>query len=1031
DYTHRVICMTEREKFEVPIRAIGPRAILDFPDELHFSLCPVKCLTQKTLLVRNIGKGDAKFQLSTEKPFSVEPSVGTLTVGESMQVTVDFLPKTTGDHSQQLLLHYNTGEDVYISLYGASTDINVRLEKNSLWVEKTYIFMANQRTVSILNRSDSIVHFQWKGFASEEEEEKHRIRACSELQQEENNEMEQFLTECDADPTLRDRLTVLSRTFQYRRKQLNLDSLAFSDQHIIIEPQEGDVWPNCTAEISIIFKPQEARLYQHTIYCDVTGRESRLPLRIKGEGIGPKLQFNFDLLDIGNVFIGSKHSYEVLVGNKGLIDAPYKLMPPTTAMGLCFSFIPPEGIVPPGACHALEVHFSSDKLGTFSEEFYFTVLGNPQPLILTFRGCVMGPTFHFDIPELNFGEVSFGFRHTLTCLLTNTSLVPMSFHLRIPGDGMRRDSVTSTEQVTELDRNDWKLENRASERSREFRVTPSSGTVRAQSQMHIKVTLCSNTVQQYSLALVVDVDGVGEEVLALPIKANCVVPEVHLESSMLQFHDCFIGYPYEQPIRLINDTNLPACYGLLSQECEDNPPLLYSTTHPRGVIQPYSTEQIPLVLQAKTVGKLQVTAIIAILGQKNLMKLLLCCIGKGPTVSLSATELHFGNIPVLTDIPRTLQLFNQSPIPARFFTQMAKSNSLWRVEPAEGEIPPEGQLQMTLVAHLDDTLPFQDKLQLVIRDSQTHTIPLWATGKGTTIVTDQPFAPHLDLGTHFSSGPCQYHFRIINKGQRLHKLIWTTEGFPHFRHRGTLITKQKTLTISREDKFKSPVAPATLAEPVFSLTPVWLELGPGQSADMLLEASSDTPKVARERLVCHAFLENQNLKEHIMTADITCQFIAPVLNISPQQINFYVEKVPCMSLVPLYERLYLKNVSKLPLSLELTVPEPFGLSDCTSDDSFTSSKSLVMGNDAKADLWVRFDPSYNLDFVSYVAEEVLEVSYSEHPQRDTVALRGEVHFPNLHLSRQELDFGCVPNGREVQERFIMTNPSPFPVYYKW
>lgn len=42
-----------------------------------------------------------------------------------------------------------------------------------------------------------------------------------------------------------------------------------------------------------------------------SGRESRLPLRIKGEGIGPKLQFNFDLLDMGNIFIGSKHSYEV------------------------------------------------------------------------------------------------------------------------------------------------------------------------------------------------------------------------------------------------------------------------------------------------------------------------------------------------------------------------------------------------------------------------------------------------------------------------------------------------------------------------------------------------------------------------------------------------------------------------------------------------------------------------------------------------------------------------------------------------
>ncbi|KAI4897658.1 hypothetical protein NFI96_025643 [Prochilodus magdalenae] len=725
DYIHRLICVTEREKFEVPIRSIGARAILDFPDQIHFPLCPVKCLSQKTLLVRNIGNNEAKFQLSTQSPFSVEPQVGTLGVGESMQVTVDFLPTITGDHSQQLLLHYHTAvpstaarhayitaagvvpqqvlqapsEDVYISLYGASTDVNVRLDKNSVLMEKTYISMANQRTVAILNRSNTLVHYQWKSFATEEEEEQHKLRFSSELRQEEEDEMEQFLTECDADPTLRDRLSLLSRTFQQRRKQLHQDRLAFSDQHIVIEPQldsnegvepsqegseemgqhEGDIWPNRTAEISIIFKPQEANLYKHTVYCDITGREARLPLRIKGQGIGPKLQFNFDQLDMGNVFVGSKHSYEVLVSNKGLIDATYRLVPPSTAMGLCFSFNPAEGMVPPGACHALEVRFSSDKLGTFSEKFHFTVVGNPQPLSLTFRGCVMGPTFHFSVPELNFGEVSFGFPSNLTCWLSNTSLVPMSFGLRIPGDGTGRDSVTSMEQALQLDRNKWRPGDRVSERPREFRVTPISGTIRAQSQMDIQVTLCSNTVQQYTLALVVDVEGVGEEVLALPIKAKCVVPEICLQSPVLEFQHCFVGYPYQQSVKLINDTDLPACYGLLAQEYEENPLLLYSSPHPRGVIQPYSTEQIPLVLQAKTLGQLQLKAFIAILGQQGpslvsncvfTAELLLSCIGQGPAIFLSVTELHFGTIPVLTDVPRTLQLSNQSPIPARFCAQM-------------------------------------------------------------------------------------------------------------------------------------------------------------------------------------------------------------------------------------------------------------------------------------------------------------------------------------------------------------------------
>ena len=46
-------------------------------------------------------------------------------------------------------------------------------------------------------------------------------------------------------------------------------------------------------------------------YCDVTGRESRLPLKMRGEGVGPRLQFSFDTLDIQNVFVNSAHAYEV------------------------------------------------------------------------------------------------------------------------------------------------------------------------------------------------------------------------------------------------------------------------------------------------------------------------------------------------------------------------------------------------------------------------------------------------------------------------------------------------------------------------------------------------------------------------------------------------------------------------------------------------------------------------------------------------------------------------------------------------
>ena len=56
DYAHEIICTTEREKFLVPIKAVGSRGMVDFPDLINFGECPVKMTRTKTIFVRNIGK---------------------------------------------------------------------------------------------------------------------------------------------------------------------------------------------------------------------------------------------------------------------------------------------------------------------------------------------------------------------------------------------------------------------------------------------------------------------------------------------------------------------------------------------------------------------------------------------------------------------------------------------------------------------------------------------------------------------------------------------------------------------------------------------------------------------------------------------------------------------------------------------------------------------------------------------------------------------------------------------------------------
>ncbi|XP_056381388.1 hydrocephalus-inducing protein homolog isoform X2 [Hyla sarda] len=1020
DYVHELICITEREKFVVPVRAIGARAVLDFPDQLRFEVSPVKYNTQKMLLVRNIGNREARFQLQTQRPFYVQPESGTLDIGNTMQVILEFQPLEVGDHKQELMIHYDTGEDVCVDLYGAAADMNVRLDKNSLTIEKTFLSLANQRTVTIFNRSDIIVHFQWKEFASQQEEERQKQRFFSDLVIEEEEETDRFLDECKADPCLRERLSLLSRTFHYRRKVADSNAMLFTDTVFQIEPVEGDVWPNSSLQITVLFKPQAAKVYQRTVYCDITGRETRLPLRIRGEGLGPKLCFTFNELDIGKVFVGSTHNYEVILTNQGAIDGIFSLAPQTSALASCFTFTPSEGIILPDGNQAVQISLSCNILGEFRENFNFNVDGSPNDVVLTIRGCIIGPTFHFSVPALHFGDVSFGFPQTLSCSLSNTSLVPMSFSLRVPGDGTGDLSITSHTYIEEDRAASWRRLNNGGWRPCEFTITPSKGTIRSQGLLDIEVTLCSNSLKKYELALVVDVDGIGEEVLALPITARCVVPPLFIENIAITYNRCFLQFPYERTITLHNPSNLRGCYTFLPQESDSSSDILYDSPKPRGIIEAHSSVDVPIVLKAQSTGERSVKAYFAVYGSTQPpLEVRLLCIGEGPVVHVDPSEVNFGDIPVLTNVSRIIRLCNQSLISAPFQASMMRKRSLWWVEPSCGEVPPEGEVHLTVVACLDDTVTFKDTMQLIITYSNTYLIPVHATGTGTTIVTDRTFAPVLNLGAHFSAGPCRYHFTMTNRGRRTHQLYWMTEGFPQFRKRQQL------------PSLKPGVPQPDPQDPVFRLVPSRMELNPGQSIDVVLEGSSVNPKLVKERLVGQAIIGKQSGKEKILTVDVICEFIAPVLHLSMQSIHFYVEKHPEEDLKEKYKSVILKNISSLPLTVLLSLNPPFFLCYRDTFQEQDEQNPLHLDTGEEVELTIRFDPTFIDDLQSRVLEEVLTIQYAEHPHKDYITLQAEVYFPNLHFPYSQIHFGCILNDTESTRELEVTNCSPLPVQYHW
>nr|KAG5712964.1 hypothetical protein BaRGS_021758 [Batillaria attramentaria] len=1029
DYNHELICHTEREKFVVPVQAIGARGILDFPDDVHFPTCPVKYPNSRTLLIRNIGNREARFTLEAEKPFTVTPTIGTLPVNDNLQVTIEFNPTQAGDHHGDLIITYDTGEKVFVSLYGAAQDASVRLDKNSLRMENTYLSMASQRTVTITNRSDVIAHFRWTQFATQEEEDQQKLLHQIELDREENTDTDRFLEECVADPTLRDKLSILSRTFQNRKRVVERDPMLFDDDVIKIEPVEGDIWPNSSFEVNIVFKPREAILYTRTAFCDITGRQSRLPLRIRGEGSGPKIEFSFEVLDMSNIFIGSRHRYELVMANKGDIDAIYSVLPNNSIFGPCFSFNPAEGIVMPGGHQAVQVAFSSPYLGDFSEDFSFQIDGSAEKLNVTFKGSVIGPTFQFDVPKLKFGMVSYGFKHTRTCTLMNTSLVPMSFHLRVIGDGHTPSICATTDLEPDAPENSpTPRHGIVGTAAREFDVLPSTGTIPPQSEMKVAVTLTSNQPRKYETVLVVDVDHVGEEILSLPITAKCIIPQITVLNPMMDYGRCFLRYPYIRSLRLHNDTDLPAKYIILPQEelGIDCPPILYQSSEPKGVVMPHSVRDVPLEIRLQLLEEQEMPCLVTIFGnQEPPMRVHISCIGEGPVVHMTPQKLDWGTVPVLTDMPQTITLSNESLISAKYTAHMLRPNSAFHVEPVEGEIPPESKMEIVVTANLDDCVKFQDKLQLNFLESQSRVMSLSACGVGTTITSDPPLLSVMDLGPNFSNRPLSKVFRLTNSGRRHQQLMWSTEGFAYVKPRASVHAKAN----GKEDGKHTSTIVQDPNRPIFILSPSRFELKPGESIDFALDAFVETPQVVRERLLCHAILGRTGGKELIMKVDVATEFISPLLEFSTKSLFYRVDKIGTEPLEVQTQSLELSNVSSLPLTVSLTLKYPFSIQLPSGDKVQALTVRLAYGE--KHRLTVQFDPAYKKNLHIRTVDEVLNVTYEEHPHIDYIALRGEVYFPNLEFEKTSLDFGCILNDTEVTRYVNITNNSPMQVKYRW
>jgi hydrocephalus-inducing protein len=93
--------------------------------------------------------------------------------------------------------------------------------------------------------------------------------------------------------------------------------------------------------------------------------------------------------------------------------------------------------------------------------------------------------------------------------------------------------------------------------------------------------------------MVVDIDGVGQDMLSIPITAIAQVPKVEIKpADLLDFGEIFLRNPDTLGIQLINNSDLKAKFQVLPQNDEYKVLAMYKVEPESGIIEKNSAAHV-------------------------------------------------------------------------------------------------------------------------------------------------------------------------------------------------------------------------------------------------------------------------------------------------------------------------------------------------------------------------------------------------------------------------------------------------------
>ncbi|CAB3230804.1 unnamed protein product [Arctia plantaginis] len=801
DYTHRVLFYTDVDQYNLPLIAMGPRPIFDFPDKVEIPKTPLKIENHVSIMVRNVGAVAAGCTLLTRCPFSVEPKSIKLTPGEHFYMKVKCKTMNLGQVQGSLYAIFETEENLKIDLLGTTHLVSVELEKQVVRFFDTYNTMVRQQVFKIVNKSDHILTYMCMKHECVFYDFQNKLQLAKvfyKVKESESKKNEKLVHYDVLSSDEHER--VYTRIFFDEMQSLIADeSLLFQNMHFSITPAKGNLWPNKATELTITFAPKEIGEFQTIAYLDIDGVFDRVPLTLVGISIPPFIQLNIETLDMDCVYINKPYNYEVVAINKGV---------PAT----------------------LEVD------------------------------------------------------------VINESVVSIVGSVKISSDGPEISSITLQDYaVAESPKP------KVPQWPREFNVEPCKVDIEPQSRITIKVTLIANLIRANQTSLELELEKSDSPPIILPVIYNALVPEITIAPD-IKMRACFLDFAYKADV--VVTSNEFRGYFTLEEE-EEEGCLVVNTPIREGYIEPNSTICLPVSIQTSVLGMQEYSMRLNLFGLSKPIEI--CHIsgcGVRPIVTCTPMALHWGQVKLLTTAQKCLTLCNDSPVVVPYKASLLYKDGRWQITPSEGVIEPESETDLILTLYLIDANTYTNKAVIQLEKVKDILVPLSATGVGTSILVGD-LRDRVELGRHFTKIPLNFKVIMENRGTRIHALEWSE-------HYKAPKTKQPTSGF-------------------FNLEPRVFKMAAGEQLDLMITGTSNKVTTVKEMWYLVGSVEGINKKELLLACQVVAEFVDPKVEVSSTLMDFRYDYGPYSEHYKLTDIVTIKNVSKLPLDLDISTKPPFAI----------------------------------------------------------------------------------------------------------